>query len=115
MRKVHDVIFGQRTMRNSKGKVVTSRSSSPVAFIQHGSAQEDQGFFTYEIICPYCALTVGKVSEEEAGHEFTYAELHQAGHKILTPHMRLCTASGFKYEVEITKVNLNTERLVKES
>ena len=93
MRAVHDIF----TSRKHPGV--------KVSFIQHGT--REQGF-QYEVICPYCAKTVGWI-DDHAG-TMTNRELHSFLRKITGTHIRKCDHAGAAtLAVEVTRVPLRTE------
>lgn len=102
LRPVHDI----RRIRNNthKGKQAT------LAFIQHGTSEEG---YRYENVCPFCALTVGEVSEEKDPlgfpEEIPLSNLLKALYMQMTVHMKLCTASGTKLNVQLAKHPLGTD------
>jgi hypothetical protein len=101
MRKVHDIIIGRRGSNGGHPVVIS--------FVQHGN--RDDGF-VYENVCPYCAVTIEKVTvHPEAAASEVYKRL-QAG---MHDHIYICTHRGAaSLNVEKTSGPLGTEKLIKE-
>src|SRR5678809_21131 len=59
MKTVHDILNVQ--VGNMLEPKATQLAFFPVAFIQHGNREEG---FHYEIVCPYCSLSIGMIDPQ---------------------------------------------------
>jgi hypothetical protein len=92
MRKVHDI---WRTKRGAG-----------IAFIQHGN--RDILGWLYEVICPYCAKTVGWVSDVE--DTLNNQQLWRSMAFSMKKHIEKCQFPGAStLAVEITQEALHTD------
>jgi hypothetical protein len=85
----------------------------PVAFIQHGNPSDG---YTYEAICPFCAVTIEHVKP----HTDRVDDLYNTLLRSQKQHWLFCPANkGIAYatdmQVEIATAPLHTETPLKES
>jgi hypothetical protein len=82
----------------------TENASVCISFIQHGNEEEG---FEYENICPWCATTLGFHKPPDPYSEKALFNLLR---EQMASHIQVCGAGGFKLQVEVTTVPLNTEK-----
>lgn len=96
MKSVHDI-------------VTTRDRRTSISFIQHGN--EDDGY-VYELVCPWCATSIHKLT---AHPEAEWPDVLNTMKSYQDPHDRVCPQSGNGVpSVEITRVPLNTTKLIRE-
>lgn len=100
MRLVHDVV----ALTN---KAHTKRAV--IAFIQHGTVEDG---WKYEVVCPFCALTIGHVEDKE--DMLTTEQLYKEVYNVTNTHMKSCSGGGFKLVVAKAVKPLGVDKLVKE-
>lgn len=98
MRRVHDILRG----RAGHHEIV-------ISFIQHGTPEAG---YIYENICPWCAMTIEKVSTHpDASVGAVFNRLREG----MSRHVWTCIhRNSYTLQVEVTTTPLNTERIIKE-
>jgi len=105
MKKVHDIVRiivpGAKIALNVED---AKDRHFPIAFIQWGN--RDDGF-QYEVVCPFCAKSIGWVIP--AGP--TIGEAVQTMAPAMATHKPQCPRFGEKFGVEIATGPMGTEKL----
>jgi hypothetical protein len=75
-----------------------------ISFIQHGNREEG---WKYEVICPFCAKTIGWFDDLE--DELTEYQVDVLCKQEMREHISFCPHAGQSLGVEVTTEPLGTE------